>query len=245
MCLLLYLQVKIKYGEERHYCPSEPPCSLPFLEPYEEHDFLYHAKKTAALICGCGYGHILAHKFVQHVKDIHGVQLTTSEAAERYFWHNLVEFERVYGCHRNSKRVKCTFRSPIEHLMLNVHACVTDHNPLHILDTTSLCVCCPSGRGPRLGSLNRKVRGPNGRRPVIRDRDRLRDTGVLERGREADPDRNPDSRIRHDSAPQYRHLNIRSDNPEEMYAKLRSGMNNPTPQFIKNSHARRNALDVM
>ena len=129
MCLLLYLQVKIKYGEERHYCPSEPPCSLPFLEPYEEHDFVYHAKKSAALICGCGYGHILAHKFVQHVKDIHGVQLTTSEAAERHFWHNLVEFERVYGCHRNSKRVKCTFRSPIEHLMLNVHACVTDAQP--------------------------------------------------------------------------------------------------------------------
>ena len=129
MCLLLYLQVKIKYGEERHYCPSEPPCSLPFLEPYEEHEFVYHTKKTAALICGCGYGHILAHKFVQHVKDIHGVQLTTDEAAERHFWHNLVEFERVYGCHRNSKRVKCTFRSPIEHLMLNVHACVTDAQP--------------------------------------------------------------------------------------------------------------------
>ena len=71
------IQTKVKYEDVRHHCPQKNnPCALPFKEPYDEHDYIYHTPKTAALICGCGFGDIYAHKFINHVKMIHDVKLT-------------------------------------------------------------------------------------------------------------------------------------------------------------------------
>ena len=122
-------QTKVKYEDVRHHCPQKNnPCALPFKEPYDEHDYIYHTPKTAALICGCGFGDIYAHKFINHVKMIHDVKLTPKEAAERHYWHNLPEFERTSVCH-NKRYDRCKFKTPLRHIMDLVHACCTDMQP--------------------------------------------------------------------------------------------------------------------
>ena len=114
-----------EFGGVRHDCPEG---CVAIREDLDLHRWIYHEKKTAALMCGCGFGDVIASRFREHLETAHKVTLSVEEVAARHFWHKLPEFTTVRRC-RITKFGRCEFRTPYPNILRRYHACISDGEP--------------------------------------------------------------------------------------------------------------------
>ena len=100
-------------------------CGQTYRETPQEHFQVFHAPKTEAFMCGCGFGDIMANRFRIHLERSHGVKFDEEYIADEYYFHDLPVFTSLRTCSNEKYKGTCKYRTPYN-LLLREHDCIND-----------------------------------------------------------------------------------------------------------------------
>ena len=121
--LLLCLQTRPDYTGKQERCVIG--CGQTYRETPQEHFQAFHAPKTEAFMCGCGFGDIMANRFRIHLERSHGVKQDEEYIADEYYFHDLPTFTSLRTCFNEKYKGTCKYRTPFN-LLLREHDCIND-----------------------------------------------------------------------------------------------------------------------
>ena len=120
---LLYLQTRPDYSGKQEKCVIG--CGQTYRETPHEHFQVFHAPKTEAFMCGCGFGDIMANRFRIHLERSHGVKFDEEYIADEFYFHDLPVFTSLRTCSNEKYKGTCKYRTPYN-LLLREHDCIND-----------------------------------------------------------------------------------------------------------------------
>ena len=170
-----------RYPEEK----CKLGCGQIYRESEEEHFRCYQQVKTVALVCGCGFGDIMANRFRVHLKKVHNEDYTLDEVVENFFFHKLPAFTTVKPCTNPRYKDTCMLRSPYASIVSSKHQCLRDMQYTKIVKPTEHFKLLHPSQVPVWGLPGEdklKEEGPGTRAPVRRKQ-------PLERRPQRDPQR--------------------------------------------------------
>ena len=115
------LQKRPEYDQPPKDCTYG--CGQTYRETEDEHWRVFHQKKTWALICGCGFGDIMANRFRIHLEKAHGQIYSVEEVADEFFFHDVPAYTTLKPCFSEKYKGHCKFRTPFYNLLTQSHRC--------------------------------------------------------------------------------------------------------------------------